>query len=415
MSNEERFLSQFGDELYDCSTKTNVPVSETLTNKTVLLYFSAHWCPPCRRFTPVLIELYRNKLSKINAEVVFCSLDHGKSEFDEYVSSMPWKAVKFENEEQRNKLAVAYKAESIPHLVIIDQGDDGRTIITDEGTSEVAMDPEGTNFPWKPKPFGELFPSQILTKKGKVESSTLANKHLMLYFSAHWCGPCRAFTPQLCKAYETMKQEIGEDKFELLFVSSDRDEGSFQEYYDSMNFAALPYEERAAKQQLSKMFGIRGIPSLLILGPSDSEGNRELINDNLRKVIQVGDFSEFPFPKKNYSNLTDGPDGINDFPSVVVFCESEDDEEQAEIIDEIKVVAKAHKDKRFFYSTQPSSLAGHIRKLTKIGDSMDSVTMILLDIPDNGGFYVSNEKSDVTKETIEAFLAKPGDRQQLGG
>lgn len=290
-------------------------------------------------------------------------------------------------------------------------------MITSEGTSEVQLDPQGENFPWKPKSFGELWPSRILTKNdGLVDSATLRDKHLMLYFSAHWCGPCKAFTPKLCQAYDKMKREIGDDKFELVFVSSDRDETSFQDYYASMNFAALPFEERTAKQQLSKLFGIRGIPSLLILGPASADGNRELINDNLRSVVEGGDFSEFPFPPKNYSDLGLGPDGINEHKSLVVFCESEDDDEQAEIMDEIKQVAtqESYKDTmKFFYSTQPSQVGKQIRSLTKIGESMEGITMILLDIPDNGGFYVSKETSNVTKETIEQFLKNPGDRQQL--
>ena len=28
----------------------------------VLIYFSAHWCPPCRAFTPVLKDFYEVKL-----------------------------------------------------------------------------------------------------------------------------------------------------------------------------------------------------------------------------------------------------------------------------------------------------------------------------------------------------------------
>lgn len=41
-----------------------------------------------------------------------------------------------------------------------------------------------------------------------------------IYFSAHWCPPCRRFTPFLSKFYNAIK--IRENKkFEILFVSQD--------------------------------------------------------------------------------------------------------------------------------------------------------------------------------------------------
>lgn len=65
---------------------------------------------------------------------------------------------------------------------------------------------------------------------------------------------------------------------EILFVSSDRDQAAFDEYFGETTFCALPYAEREAKAQLSKRFGIRGIPSLLILGPfNTATGERKLI------------------------------------------------------------------------------------------------------------------------------------------
>ena len=48
-----------------------------------------------------------------------------------------------------------------------------------------------------------LFGPEILTKDGAVATTTaLAGKtHIMVYFSAHWCPPCRGYTPELSKAY----------------------------------------------------------------------------------------------------------------------------------------------------------------------------------------------------------------------
>jgi nucleoredoxin len=60
-------------------------------NKVVGIYFSAHWCPPCRSFTPVLRDFY----NEVNAngkklEIIFGSLDKSEAEFQSYYGEMPW-------------------------------------------------------------------------------------------------------------------------------------------------------------------------------------------------------------------------------------------------------------------------------------------------------------------------------------
>ncbi|CAM9984403.1 unnamed protein product [Sphacelaria rigidula] len=57
----------------------------------------------------------------------------------------------------------------------------------------------------------------------------IQGKTLALYFSAHWCPPCRAFTPHLVKTYKAIKQRAGGSDVEFIFVSSDKEQSSFEE------------------------------------------------------------------------------------------------------------------------------------------------------------------------------------------
>lgn len=50
------FSSLFGPNLLKMQNgvKSTIPTSAALSNtRLVALLFSAHWCPPCRKFTPV--------------------------------------------------------------------------------------------------------------------------------------------------------------------------------------------------------------------------------------------------------------------------------------------------------------------------------------------------------------------------
>ena len=85
------------------------------------------------------------------------------------------------------------------------------------------------------------------SKDVTVSSLGGEGKVLGIYFSAHWCPPCRAFTPQLATWYNNFKKGPNGDKFEIVFVSSDRDDGSFQEYFKEMPWLALPYKDRTKK------------------------------------------------------------------------------------------------------------------------------------------------------------------------
>ncbi len=83
------------------------------------MYFSAHWCPPCRKFTPVLADFYKkvNENGK-QLEIVFVSLDNDPDQFKEYYDQMPWLTLPFKDE-RSGELSETYECQGIPHLVIL--------------------------------------------------------------------------------------------------------------------------------------------------------------------------------------------------------------------------------------------------------------------------------------------------------
>jgi hypothetical protein len=69
---------------------------------------SAHWCPPCRQFTPRLARIFDDMPTQLHGKlaIVFVSLDNDQSMFDEYFDEMPWMAVPFAGRVERRHVDV---------------------------------------------------------------------------------------------------------------------------------------------------------------------------------------------------------------------------------------------------------------------------------------------------------------------
>jgi nucleoredoxin len=85
-----------------------------------------------------------------------------------------------------------------------------------------------------------------------------------LYFSAHWCLPCRKFTPQLVEYYNRIARDHPE--FEIIFISADRSADAMAGYMrdTGMPWAAVDYAKVPSLTALNKYAG-NGIPDLVII------------------------------------------------------------------------------------------------------------------------------------------------------
>lgn len=400
--------------------ETTRPTQEALSGcKAVGLYFSAHWCPPCRGFTPKLGEMYTNALKGKGLEVVFLSSDKDEAAWKEYLKEMPWLALPYVEREKKEELSKKYKVQGIPTLVIID-GVSGE-LISKDGREKVTQDPEGEEFPWHPKPLKEVLGDTFVGPKGaQATNEAFAGKVLGLYFSAHWCPPCRGFTPVLAATYEKLKAKG--TAFEVVFVSSDKDEAQFDEYFATMPWLALPYPDRKRKAQLSGLFEVRGIPTLVLLDQDlnliSKEGTGAVKNDP--------EGAEFPWMPKPVNDFAQSCDGIDEKPAVVVLAEGAGKDAQEGLEAALTVVAQEVLEKNksdpeflFFINKGETGPGSQVRKLCGLGEPGSAAQAVLLDIDDNGAFYevAIGDGNKLTaagvRELLTKYATKSLERKQL--
>ncbi|KAH7857457.1 hypothetical protein Vadar_012932 [Vaccinium darrowii] len=288
-----------------------VPISE-LEGNTIGLYFAESSYRKCVKFTSKLIEVYdKLKANGEKFEVVMIPLDNKEESFKEGFEKLPWLSLPF-NDKSCVKLARYFKIPTIPALAII--GPDGKTLQSD--VVEAIEDHGTETYPFTPEKFSELEEKDkakrdaqtlesilvsgdlnfVIGKDGlKVPISDLVGKNILLSFSAHWCPPCRAFLPKLVETYHQIKAK--DDAFEVIFISSDRDQTSFEEYFSQMPWLALPFGDER-KDYLDRIFKVRGIPTLVAIGPTG-----QTVTTEARGLVMCHGADAYPFTEARLKEI----------------------------------------------------------------------------------------------------------------
>jgi len=109
-----------------------------------------------------------------------------------------------------------------------------------------------------------VLPDTLIASSGKsISRETLNGKFIGVYFSAAWCHPCRAFTPTLIEFRDSCSSS-----FEVVLVGGDRTPEEQQSYVSKyrMPWPSL-VNNGVHASKLRQIFGVRSIPTLIILSP----------------------------------------------------------------------------------------------------------------------------------------------------
>lgn len=132
--------------------------------------------------------------------------------------------------------------------------------------------------------FSKLFGDTLIRRNPATNSiqkvstaNELSGKVVCLYMSAGWCPPCVQQSKMMKQPdmYPAWKQKGL--PVEIVFVSADRDQSGFDNYFGQMPWLALPFSQRC--QEIMSMYKVEGIPRLMIFSPSG-----KLISNNAAGV-----------------------------------------------------------------------------------------------------------------------------------
>lgn len=107
-------------------------------------------------------------------------------------------------------------------------------------------------------------------------------KFVLADFWASWCGPCKREIPNLIE----LQNKFGGDKFVVLGVNVWDEEAKFKEALaaEGITYPQL-YIPRDNKDNATEMYGIRGIPQIILFAPDGTIVKRDLRGDAMKEFI----------------------------------------------------------------------------------------------------------------------------------
>lgn len=97
---------------------------------------------------------------------------------------------------------------------------------------------------------------------------------------------------------EVYQELASKGDFEVVFISSDRDEESFSGYFSEMPWLAVPFSDLETRKGVKDLFKVRGIPHLVVI-----DANGKVCTDQGVVVVREYGVEGYPFTAERISFL----------------------------------------------------------------------------------------------------------------
>lgn len=120
---------------------------------------------------------------------------------------------------------------------------------------------------------GDHLPETIFKLKdgNEFRLDSLKGKYVLLHFWGSWCGPCRRENPMVRTLYQKFNQSSFKDGkgFEIVSIGIESDSLRWNNAIvaDELNWKFHTSEFNSFDSQLARLYGVRQIPTLLLVGP----------------------------------------------------------------------------------------------------------------------------------------------------
>jgi peroxiredoxin len=117
----------------------------------------------------------------------------------------------------------------------------------------------------------------------EITLASYKGKYVLLEFWASWCGPCRAESPNVLKAYNKYKDQ----GFDVLSVSLDHEKKNWEAAIQKDGLLWTQVSDlKGWKNEVATLYGVQAVPTNFLIDPSGKIIAQNLRGEDLNKALQ---------------------------------------------------------------------------------------------------------------------------------